>query len=198
MGQVREVKPVKFIVGILAISEELLGEARELVADQLGSVDLFSDSWPFTSSKYYGKEMSPTLLRQFVSLAEPGDPAVLIQMKLTSNQVELDDAAKRSRGTNRAINLDPGYITAAKLVLATTKDYSHRVYLDRGIYAEVTLHYHGGTWQAWPWTYPDYAASSYHEFFTQVRSRLLEQLRVAEEGESGEVEGAIGKREEGQ
>ncbi len=191
-------KPVKFIVGILAISEELLGEARELVADQLGSVDLFSDSWPFTSSKYYGKEMSPTLLRQFVSLAEPGDPAVLIQMKLTSNQVELDDAAKRSRGTNRAINLDPGYITAAKLVLATTKDYSHRVYLDRGIYAEVTLHYHGGTWQAWPWTYPDYAASSYHEFFTQVRSRLLEQLRVAEEGESGEVEGAIGKREEGQ
>ena len=169
-----------------------------MVTDRLGSVDLFSDSWPFTSSRYYGKEMSPTLLRQFVSLAEPGDPAELIQMKLTSNQVELADAAKRSRGTNRAINLDPGYITAAKLVLATTKDYSHRVYLGRGIYAEATLGYHAGDWQAWPWTYPDYAASTYHEFFTQVRSRLLEQLRAAEEGESGEVERAIGKREEGQ
>lgn len=198
MGQIREVKPVKFIVGILAISEELLGEARELIGTRLGPIESLSDVWPFTGSQYYAKEMSSALLRQFVSITEPADPAGLVEMKLASNQAELDDAAKRSRGSNRAINLDPGYITPAKLVLATTKDYSHRVYLGRDIYAEATLHYHAGTWQAWPWTYPDYAASTYHEFFTQVRSRLLVQLRGVQETGPDKSERTIGRLEQGQ
>lgn len=177
MGQIREVKPVKFIVGILAIREDLLGEARELIEKHLGPVDLLSNVWPFTNSPYYAEEMSDTLQRQFVSLAEPAEPGGLVRMKLAANDAELADADRRSRGNRRAINLDPGYITPAKLVLATTKDYSHRVYLGRGIYAEATLHYHAGSWRPWPWTYPDYAGSNYHDFFRHVRTRLLEQCR---------------------
>ncbi len=180
MGQVQEVEPVKFIVGLLAISQEILAEAGELVARELGTVELASAVWPFKSTKYYGKEMSERLLRQFVSLAEPGDPADIVKFKLICNSAELADARERGRGRRRAINLDPGYITPAKLVLASTKDYSHRVYLGRGIYAEVTLQYEGGSWRSFPWSYPDYRGPSYHEFFSQVRKRLLIQLRKQE------------------
>ena len=177
MGLVQQVKPVKFIVGILAIDEELLPRARALITQRLAAIDLCSPAWPFTSTKYYAEEMSNCLYRQFVSLVQPADPARLVDLKLASNSVELVDADSRGRGRRRAINLDPGYVTPAKLVLATTKDYSHRVYLGRGIYAETTLCFHAGSWEAWPWTYPDYAASTYHAFFIQVRDRLLEQLR---------------------
>ena len=178
MGQIQQAKLVKFMVAILAIEEDILPVARELVTQRLGTIDLISPVWPFTSSKYYAKEMSETLLRQFVSLAQPGDPAGIIDLKLASNSAELFDAQNRNRPQRRAINLDPGYITPAKLVLATTKDYSHRVYLGRGIYAEAALHYHAGAWHAWSWTYPDYTVSTYHDFFVQVRNRLLEQLRA--------------------
>ncbi len=180
MGQIQEPKPVKFIVGILAISQEILAQASELIGRQLGAVESHSEVWPFSSTKYYTREMSERLLRQFVSLAEPGDPAGLVKLKLTCNSAELADARQRARGLHRAINLDPGYLTPAKLVLASTKDYSHRVHLGRGIYGEVTLGYEHGSWRSFPWSYPDYAEPRYHEFFSQVRRRLLEQLRKQE------------------
>jgi len=180
MGQIQEPKPVKFIVGILAIDEDALAQANELIARQLGPVESRSEAWPFSSTKYYAKEMSERLLRQFVSLAEPADPPDLVTLKLICNSAELADARERGRGRRRAINLDPGYITPAKLVLASTKDYSHRVYLGRGIYAVVTLQYEHGVWRSFPWTFPDYAEPRYHGFFGDVRCRLLEQLRKQE------------------
>jgi len=69
----------------------------------------------------------------------------------------------------RPLNLDPGYLTEAKLVLASTKDHAHRIYLGRGIYAEVTLHYQNGRWQSHDWTYPDFQRPDYHLFFSQCR-----------------------------
>ena len=81
MGQVQEPKPVKFIVGILAISEEILAQASELIGQQLGAVESASEVWPFSSTKYYVKEMSETLLRQFVSLAQPAEPTDIVKLK---------------------------------------------------------------------------------------------------------------------
>lgn len=180
MGEVRKTQSVKFIVGILAINEETLAQANELIAQHLGPVESHSEAWPFSSTKYYAKEMSQTLLRQFVSLAEPTDPVDLIKFKLTCNSLELAHAQEQGRGQRRAINLDPGYITPAKLILASTKDFSHRVYLDQGIFGEVTLQYVHGSWRSFPWSFPDYSEPRYHEFFSDVRSRLLEQLRKQE------------------
>ncbi|MEW6358916.1 MAG: DUF4416 family protein [Planctomycetota bacterium] len=80
-------------------------------------------------------------------------------------------------GAIRPINLDPGYLTLSKVVLATAKDYSHRLYLGRGIYAEVTLHYQKGEFVAWPWTYPDYKTEGYHAFFRKLREIYLAQLK---------------------
>ena len=180
MGQVQKTQPVTFIVGILAIDEDALAQTNELIAQQLGPVDSQSDAWPFTSTKYYAKEMSETLLRQFVSLAQPTEPPDLVKLKLTCNAMELAHARERGRGQRRAINLDPGYITPAKLILASTKDFSHRLYLDQGIFGEVTLQYVHSSWRSFPWSFPDYAEPRYHGFFNQVRSRLLEKLRNQE------------------
>lgn len=82
----------------------------------------------------------------------------------------------------RPMNLDPGYIAPSKLVLASTKDYSHRIYLDDGVYGEVTLLFQQGAWRQFEWTYPDYRTPAYHEFFARVRSRLLEQRRAMSQG----------------
>ncbi|OPZ95339.1 MAG: hypothetical protein BWY71_02269 [Planctomycetes bacterium ADurb.Bin412] len=81
----------------------------------------------------------------------------------------------RKLGVSRPINLDPGYIDASKLVLATTKNYSHRIYIGQSMYAEATLHYHRGKWQAWPFTYPDYGSGLYDPFLNAARDRYLEQ-----------------------
>ena len=180
MGEVQKTQSVKFIVGILAIDEDALDRANELIAEQIGPVESHSETWPFSSTEYYAKEMSETLWRQFVSLAKPTDPVDLIKLKLTCNSLELDHANECGRGQRRAINLDPGYISPAKLVLASTKDFSHRVYLDQGIFGEVTLQYVHGSWRSLTWSFPDYSEPRYHEFFSQVRSRLLDQLRKQE------------------
>ena len=67
------------------------------------------------------------------------------------------------------MNIDPGYLTQAKLVLASTKDHAHRIYLDRGIFAEVTLFYKDRHWQHRDWTFPDYRRADYHAFFDECR-----------------------------
>ena len=180
MGQIQKVQPVKFIVGILAISQGVLADGREAISRQLGTIDSLSDVWPFTSTSYYAKEMSDNLFRQFVSLAELGDPADIVELKLASNCTELADAQSRGRSRQRAINLDPGYISPAKLVLASTKDFAHRIYLSRGIYAETTLQYQSNSWRSFPWSFPDYAEPRYHQFFSDVRNHLLEELRKRE------------------
>lgn len=180
MGEVKKTQAVKFIVGILAIDEDALAKANELIGRQLGPVESQSEAWPFSSTKYYAKEMSETLVRQFVSLAQPTDPVELVKLKLASNSLELTHAQEHGRGQRRAINLDPGYITPAKLILASTKDFSHRVYLERGIFGEVTLQYVHGSWRSFDWSFPDYTEQRYHGFFSQVRSGLLEQLRKQE------------------
>ena len=77
----------------------------------------------------------------------------------------------------RPINLDPGYVESSKLVLATTKNYSHRTYIGQSMYAEATLYYSKNQWHAWPYTYPDYAGGAYDDFLNRVRASLMEQSK---------------------
>jgi hypothetical protein len=134
--------------------------------------------------------MGTDLKRQFVSFAELFDPAQLPYLKRLTN--DLENAVRRDLAlpeTRRPVNLDPGYMALSKLVLATTKDYSHRIYLREGIYAECTLRYHAGRWEPWPWTYPDYADTRYHPFFTRVRDGLKTKLSREEHGADGDQGG---------
>ena len=177
MGAVRPPKRVKLIVGMLSGDPDLFRRARQHLERVLGPIDLISELWPFECTDYYDGEMGPDLKRQFVTIAELVRPERLPEIKRQTNHLE---AAIRGElaltEEHRPVNLDPGYVTLGKLVLATTKDYSHRVYIDQGVYAEVTLRFESGRWLPWPWTYPDYSAATYHGFLIRVRERLKEQL----------------------
>lgn len=172
MGQPVLPPPAKCIVGMLAADVALFAAAEAAIAERLGAIDYASEVLPFIYSSYYDAELGTPLLRRFVSLARLVDQADLPTTKLTTNAIEQALAV----GGRRRVNLDPGYVTRTKVVLATTKDYSHRLYIGMGIYAEVTLNYRNGEYVASPWTYPDYASAEYRHILGDIRRRYLQQL----------------------
>jgi len=172
-------QPVKLIVGMLSQSRELLTAAQSSMQTLWSAIDIVSDVMDFSQTVYYEKEMGTNLLRQFVAFAQLIDPLELAVIKHASNALETQLArspAGQALGVPRSINLDPGYINLSKLVLATTKDYSHRIYIGQSMYAEATLHFHKGQWQSWPYTYPDYAGGMYHPFLNAAREKYKEDL----------------------
>ncbi len=177
MWDLKEPSPVKLLVGILAADKNCLNAAIETLTAEFTNLDLQSDIWPFTQTDYYNNETGKNILRQFVSIDKLIDPGSLPEIKHQTNKLEQKLAAKSNIDLPRPVNLDPGIIEPSKLVLATTKNYSHRIYIGQKMYAEVTLIFDKGTWQPLPYTYPDYKQPCYHDFFTKVRTRLLEQLR---------------------
>jgi len=189
MGQPRAPLPVKLICGLLYADEGIPSLARKLLMRRFGPLDMERDLGPFNSTDYYADEMGPNLRRWFYSFERLIRPDALADIKLQTNEVEREMAEDfAALGVARPANLDPGYVDLSKLVLATTKDRSHRIYLGQRIHAEVTLQFADGRWQPLPWTYPDYRLPRYHEFFTHVRERLVEQRRALEgAGRSYEV-----------
>jgi hypothetical protein len=179
MGQPAEAEPVKLIVGMLSAYPGAFAEAESRLADPLGPIDLRSDLFAHEFTEYYRDEMGHPLARYFVSferLVRPGD---LAGIKRFTNDVEAAVAARGEWPVVRPVNLDPGYVTPANLVLASTKNHAHRICLDGGIYGEVTLLWSRGGWRALDWTYPDYRTADYRAFFTGVRKRLMAQRREA-------------------
>ena len=173
MARPRAPQPVKLLCGLLSNDRDLLQRARQLLRKRFGTVDLRSEIWPFDQTDYYEAEMGSGLERRFVCFERPIPPDALPDIKLETNALEqqiADDCLLPDIA--RPVNIDPGYIDLSKLVLASTKDSGHRVYLARGIYAEVTLRYTHGKWVEHPWTYPDYRSSDCHTFFSEVRERL--------------------------
>lgn len=177
MWELKEPRPVKLIIGILAADERCLRTAIEAIAVEFGKADLTSDVWPFTQTDYYNNETGENILRQFVSIEPLIDPGQLAKIKHQANKLEQKLAAELNLDLPRPVNLDPGVIEPSKLILATTKNYSHRIYIGEKMYAEVTLIFDKGCWCPLPYTYPDYKQKCYHDFFDKVRTRLLEQLK---------------------
>ena len=180
MGEAKLPAPVKLICAALAGREEWLDEASELLEREFGPIDLTSETWPFDSTDYYEKEMGLGLLRRIFSFLEPVSPENLVETKHTTNRMEKRLSVELAGSPSRPVNLDPGYVSRSKLVLATTKDYAHRVYVRGGIYAEVTLHWRDGQFQPWDWTYPDYRTDRYREFFARVRAKHIDQCQCEE------------------
>jgi len=182
MGHPTEAEPVKLVVGMLSAYPGAFAEAEALLTDPLGPVDLRSDLFAHEFTEYYRDEMGQPLARYFVSLERLIAPDDLAGIKRFTNDLEDRVAEAGEWPVARPVNLDPGYVAPAKLVLASTKNHSHRIYLDEGVYGEVTLLYARGAWRTLEWTYPDYRTPDYHAFFTQVRERLLAQRREGRRG----------------
>jgi hypothetical protein len=177
VADIKAAQPVKLMCGIIALNEEQLGRAKKKLRESFGDIDLESEVVPFAFTDYYEKEMGKGLLRQFVSFAALIDPGSIAGIKLTTNGVEKTIAKDYVGASNRPVNLDPGYVAASKLVLASTKDFSHRIYLGRGIYAEVTLIFRRGHFEPLEWTYPDYRTEGHRRFFEKIRSTYREQVK---------------------
>jgi hypothetical protein len=172
MGKPKQPPPVKLIVGMFSSDETLLAVAKGALAQRFGPVDYESELLLFDHTPYYEREFGPNLMRRFVSFSELVVPDRLAVIKRITNELEMNWTVDG----RRQVNLDPGYVSMGKLVLATTKDYTHRIYLSQGIYAEVTLKYQHGGFHAWEWTYPDYASPRYVEIFTHIRCIYMSQL----------------------
>lgn len=173
MREIRPVLPVKLFCGIIAMSEEVILDAKNELKNLFGEIDLESDLFPFDFTDYYRNEMGDKLFRKFVSFSDLIDPGRLAGIKIQTNAIEQKLAVTFEGNLKRRANLDPGYISADKLVLATTKNFSHRIYLREGIYAEVTLNFKGKGCIYFNWTYPDFKSGKYTTFFLEVRERYL-------------------------
>jgi hypothetical protein len=178
MWELQNPKPVKLIIGILAADETSLAAAVKAISKSFGVIDLASDVWPFTQTDYYKDELGPNALRQFVSIENLIDPGKLAQIKHDTNSLEQQLADSLKLSLPRPVNLDPGFIEPSKLILASTKNFSHRIYIGNKMFAEVTLMYEKGSWRHFEYTFPDYRQSCYQDFLSKVRTRLLEQLKT--------------------
>ncbi len=174
MGTAHEPQPVKLIASLLTGDIDLLPEVREALVDALGPLDFLSDLLPFDHTDYYTAEFGPTLQRQIVSFDRLVPPGALPAVKRQTNDLEWTLAA----AGRRRVNVDPGYVSLGKLVLASTKDHAHRLYLGEGVYGEVTLTYQRGRFRPWPWTYPDYGSDGYCALFAAIRDVYKAQLRA--------------------
>ena len=176
MGEVRVRRPVKYMASLLTGNLALLPEVKAVLRGAVGEIDFISPVLPFNETDYYEGEFGPNLQREIVTFKDLRDMADLSAIKVLTNELEQHWTADGSR----RVNIDPGYIALGKLVLATTKDQSHRLYIGNGIFAEVTLRYRRKSFKVWEWTYPDYAMPQYIELFNELRRAYRAQLKAEE------------------
>lgn len=163
-----------FFTGILAERTSLLAAAALALEKAFGPCCLASIVHPFTNTDYYLDELGSAPVRIFLAWPEAYPTEKIAEAKLLTNRLEIELAEASGSTLSRPVNLDPGYLTLAKLVLASAKNYAHRIHLHSNIYAEVTLQYRQGKFHSLPWTFPDYAGPAYHSFFLSLREKVAD------------------------
>jgi hypothetical protein len=166
------VSNVKLIIGLIYRDSQQYLAIKPFLLRSFGAIDFESSEIPFNYTDYYTQEFGTGLTRRFISFSRLISPGTLATIKVRTNKLE----HKKSLKGKRTINIDPGYIDMAKLVLASTKDFCHRIYLDRGIFAEITLVYKKNSFTYWDWTYPDYRTKEYITIFNHIRQIYAQQL----------------------
>jgi len=176
MAEAKPFRPVKLVCGIIGAEDAVFEAAEKRIAGLYGEIDSRSERFAFVATDYYEPEMGKGLRRAFVSFARLIEPDRLSEIKLRTNALE--DEIRRAFGAGRRIvNLDPGYVTSAALIMATAKDFSHRVPLRDGIYAHLEFLYSKNGIRRLDWTYPDFANPGYEAYFLEVRRAYLRQLK---------------------
>lgn len=164
---------VKLLAGILFTDKGLLQHCSTLLADSFGPIDFRSRVFPFTVSDYYFSEMGSPIHRIFVSFERLVGPGDLVNIKLQSNQIE----GKLTVSGKRKVNIDTGYLDFDKVVLASAKYNGDKVYLGRGIWADLTMRYAKGEFRPYPWSFPDFKEGLYNKIFMEIRRRYKRQVK---------------------
>ena len=176
MGRIGVPKPVKLIMSLIGSDDRLLHQVIQILGERYGEVDFTSDILPFDFTNYYTEEMGEGLFRRLISFSPLIPRETLVRIKRETNEIEEQFALEGKR----RVNIDPGYICAEHLILATTKGYTHRPYLGEGIHADLTLIYRKGQFRPLDWTYPDYASSQVREILQRVRKQYVQELQRGE------------------
>jgi len=174
MSKPNQAEPVKLIFSVFAKEAVVINEVIEILSSSYGFPDFISGILTFSYTDYYCDEMGENLHRRFLSMEKLIKPEALPDIKLATNEIE----DKFSSDSRRQVNIDPGYISKAHLILATGKSYTHRPYLRDGIYADLTLVYQGKKFRSLPWTYPDYADERQLVMLGKIREKYLLQLKL--------------------
>jgi hypothetical protein len=169
-------RPAKLLVGFFLARQTLAGTIMERLEDLFGPIDLVSRWLPFDYTDYYTREMGAPLYRRMAAFKRLIEQEQLPDIKHLTNAIEADHISQ----SGRSVNIDPGYLLLERLVLATGKNFSHRIYLRRGIYADLTLIYRQGRFESLPWTYPDYADAQLQDYLFKVRKKYALDLKADE------------------
>jgi len=164
--------PVKLICGIIFPEEGVLKAAEARLASLYGPVDLRSPVFAFDLTDYYESQMGPGLSRAFLGFTNLISPEDLPAVKLRTNALE-EEMRLASGLDRRIVNIDPGYVTPAALIMATTKNFAHRIPLENGIYAHLEFLFSRTGVRILEWTYPDLRRAGVHDFFREARAELL-------------------------
>lgn len=181
MGTPKEPRPAKYFVGLLSPNPALLDQVETDLTPVFGAVESRSETRPWLESQFYEREMGGGLLRRFIAFASVHSPGRLAEFKRRTQAIE--ERHRDGASAGRRVNIDPGYLDAFKLVLASTKNASQRIYLDGGIFGEATLLYYNGGFHGLPYTYRDYLWPETLQFLTSVRASYLAQLRARRQSE---------------
>lgn len=172
MSQPREPRPAKLIIRFLFRDAGVQQQALDALVSDFGPMDFLSAPQPFLYTTYYNNEMGKEIRRQtagFLNLVAQGS---LPDIKLRTNEIE----TSLLRQGKRQVNIDPGLLSPERLVLATGKNFTHRIYLRDGIFADLTLVYQKGEYRPLPWTYPDYREPEFLHYLSVLRKKLRFQL----------------------
>jgi len=175
MAEPKPFSPVKLICGIITSGENIFNTAEECLISLYGPADLKSPYFKFNFTDYYEKQMGKDLKRRFLSFKNSIFPENISEIKLRTNELE-EELRKGQKMSRRVVNLDPGYITSSALIMATAKDFAHRIPLHHGIYAHLELLFSKKEARTLSWTYPDFKTEGYQKFFIEVRRIYISQL----------------------
>jgi hypothetical protein len=174
MGEVTQFLPEKLVMAVLISRPQREQELLGILDRTWGPSDFCSQLMPFTYTDYYDVEMGPGIQRFFVSFRRLVDPSMIADIKLQTNRVE----EQFREAERRKVNIDPGLLCLSRFVLVTTKESAHRVPLSGGIYAEVTLLFHKGSFRPLEWTYPDYRSPEYLSALNEIRGLYKAQTHA--------------------
>lgn len=177
MSERRRPEPAALVVSVIYRIESRFDEAARRMGALWGDPERISDPFPFDKTRYYRREMGEPLVRRFFVGRRPVARDTLPEIKVAAETIEREFAEEG----RRTVNVDPGFLTAENFVLATGKNFSHRIYLGNGVFADLTLVFREGEYRALPWTYPDYASGEIRAFLGEVRDRFRRAGRSPED-----------------
>jgi hypothetical protein len=175
MSEPQAPDPVKLVIGAVTPDRALLEQVAPELERRFGPLDIVSVWMPFDRTDYYAAEMGPVLWRRMMAFKRLVDPGRLAGVKIATNELE----CRWTEAGRRRVNLDPGILSRERFVLATGKNFSHRIYLSEGIWADLTLVFHHGGFDSLPWTYPDYAAPQMRALLAMIRDKYCLDLKAA-------------------